>query len=414
MMKKNQRLWIILNALIMPIVVTCLTIGFHQEEGKAKPEREETIFDRSTYNPAILRISLTNSKNKEITTLDKILISATGKPIGSRTNVNRSMLTSLIDSLYINTSEKLPLNTSDEKSSSRLLYKLLIQDIEKEIKKRKITTLLISIDPELHKVPFSALHNGDQWLGDMYAYSITPSLSLMPEGRYKYPKNRQYLLAGASIFKGMSPLIFVKQELNEISKISGGEKIIDLEFTELELKKRLDAQSIHRLHVATHAEFIPGKPSESKIHLTNGSISMDSLRNLRLNHKDLPLELLSLSACRTGIGDASNELGLAGLALLAGAQSAIGTLWYIDDIAASIFFVRFYYWLEKGLPKAEAVQKVRREFIMDSYTLHANNLLSPEGQVIIRNVPTDYQIHIREGMSHPYFWSAPVLIGKPW
>ena len=47
------------------------------------------------------------------------------------------------------------------------------------------------------------------------------------------------------------------------------------------------------------------------------------------------LELLVLSACETAAGDDRAALGLAGVALKAGARSALASLWYISDVQAA-------------------------------------------------------------------------------
>ena len=48
-----------------------------------------------------------------------------------------------------------------------------------------------------------------------------------------------------------------------------------------------------------------------------------------------------LSACETACGDDRAALGLAGVALKAGASSALATLWYISDQAAGDLVVDF-------------------------------------------------------------------------
>ena len=370
-------------------------------------------FDRSTYKPAILRLSLNTSTDSQNIELDTILIPPTGEAKGVRTIVDKGRFNQLIELLYQQTSAAQPMNIEQKDSASRQLYTILFSNIEQTLKEDKITTLLISLDPELQRIPFAALHNGDQWLGLQYAFSITPSVSLMPRGAYQYPAQRNYLLAGSSKFKEMSACHMSNRKSNNKS-ITKGQTVVDDDFTKEAIITKGKSRTTQRIHLATHGEFIPGDPSDSKLYLTDGSISMQELRELGLSSKESPLELLTLSACRTALGDNRNELGLSGLALMAGAQSAIGNLWYVDDIASSIFFIRFYYWLEKGLPKAEALQQAQKEFITNQYQLQGKDLMSPEGTIMIKNLSIGHRLQIKEGLSNPYFWAAPVLIGKPW
>jgi hypothetical protein len=127
-----------------------------------------------------------------------------------------------------------------------------------------------------------------------------------------------------------------------------------------------------------------------------------------------PLELLALSACRTALGDKDSELGFAGLALQAGARSAIGTLWYVDDVATSAFFVQFYRYLNDGLPKAEALQATRRAMAEGSLRLEADRVLGPDGSVVLKELTSSQQRRIASGLRHPFYWAGITLLGTPW
>jgi CHAT domain-containing protein len=48
-----------------------------------------------------------------------------------------------------------------------------------------------------------------------------------------------------------------------------------------------------------------------------------------------PVEMLTLSACETAAGDERAALGMAGLALLSGARSALATLWRVHEQCAA-------------------------------------------------------------------------------
>ena len=141
---------------------------------------------------------------------------------------------------------------------------------------------------------------------------------------------------------------------------------------------------------------------------------MDDLRQLRLSRQEKPLNLFTLSACRTAMGDSNSEHGLAGLALLAGSQSAIGTLWYVDDIATSIFFIRFYKWLNEGNTKSEAIRLSRSELINGVLKVENGNVVDENGEIVLDELSSRQTIKLKQGLSHPYFWAAPVLLGKPW
>jgi CHAT domain-containing protein len=96
-----------------------------------------------------------------------------------------------------------------------------------------------------------------------------------------------------------------------------------------------------------------------------------------------PVELLSLSACETAVGDDRAALGLAGVAVKAGARSALATLWSVNDQASAELVIEFYKQLKKpNVTKAEALRTA---------------------QLMLLN---DQRYH------HPYYWSAFLLIGN--
>jgi CHAT domain-containing protein len=79
-----------------------------------------------------------------------------------------------------------------------------------------------------------------------------------------------------------------------------------------------------------------------------------------------PLELLILSACETAVGDDRAALGLAGIAIKAGARSALATLWSINDQASSDLITEFYRQLrEPGVSKAVALQRAQVKMLSD-------------------------------------------------
>jgi CHAT domain-containing protein len=68
---------------------------------------------------------------------------------------------------------------------------------------------------------------------------------------------------------------------------------------------------------------------------------------------------LTLSACQTAAGDDRAALGLAGVALQAGARSALATLWSVNDEASAELVETFYRELAAGHSRARALQKAQ-------------------------------------------------------
>jgi CHAT domain-containing protein len=80
---------------------------------------------------------------------------------------------------------------------------------------------------------------------------------------------------------------------------------------------------------------------------------------------------LTLSACQTGIGDDRSALGLAGVAIKAGARSALATLWFINDEASATLVSEFYRELRNPkLSKAQALQHAQQKLLADRVYEH--------------------------------------------
>jgi CHAT domain-containing protein len=86
----------------------------------------------------------------------------------------------------------------DYQQSSQNLYQWMITPIERELTKRSIKTLVIVPDGVLRLVPFPALYDGNHFLIEKYAISISPGISLMGSDQENEPRNYHALLAGLS------------------------------------------------------------------------------------------------------------------------------------------------------------------------------------------------------------------------
>ena len=182
---------------------------------------------------------------------------------------------------------------------------------------------------------------------------------------------------------------FKKQDLIEVilknqAKNSKNKEIIfNEEFTPESFFEKAIQEKYDMIHIATHAEFKPGGPNASRLFSGTTPITLDNFSILRKGRIGNPLDLVVFSACRTALGDPETELGFSGLALQAGAKSAIGTLWYVDDVMTSAYFVQMYKFLDLGIPKAEAMQLTRRLFAQKLITLEDDKLIVFNNLIIL-------------------------------
>ena len=375
-------------------------------------------FNRAAYTPAILHVRFTEERDKlsnpkNDAFLDITLIPLEGQPEGRRVELSRQAFADDLRTLYRQLSRQESLQVDDPKSPSRRLYDQLLAAITPLMKQRGITTLLISADRGLQAVPFAALHSGERYFGDSYAFALTPSLALTNLTPPSQGGGR-LLAAGASEFEGLAPLPLVPAELQTISLEPIKDTALNKQFTPSTLLELAADPRYSRVHVATHAEFLPGGPSKSRLYSGTVPIALSDFVKLRLARQGAPLDLISFSACRTALGDADSELGFAGLALQAGARSAVGTLWYVDDVATSAYFVQMYRYLDAGIPKAEALQLTRQAFSRGLVRLDGDRVVGPDEKTLISGLTTAQQRRVAEGMQNPYFWAGIELLGSPW
>jgi CHAT domain-containing protein len=343
------------------------------------------------------------------------LIPPDGEVVGKRVEVSTPFLAGHLRNLYTQLARQGPLELQSPDAPARQLYDLLIAPVRDDLERLGITTLLISADAGLQAIPFAALHDGRSFLGQRFAFSVTPSLELTSLAPPTAPEaGPRQLAAGASRFENLAPLPLVPQELARVEQGRGDQRFLDRSFTPDVLLEQAGDPRVKRVHVATHAEFLPGGPENSRLYTGTGPIGLSQFAELRQRRGGAPLDLFTLSACRTALGDKESELGFAGLALQAGARSAIGTLWYVDDVATSAFFVQFYRYLDQGLPKAEALQATRIAMATGKVRMEGDRVMGPDGVTLLEGLTPIQQRRIAGGLDHPYFWSGISLLGTPW
>ena len=147
-----------------------------------------------------------------------------------------------------------------------------------------------------------------------------------------------------------------------------------------------DSESVSILHIAGHAT--ASKASEDN-YIYFDSDSTDSSYALSLEEiykLNIPAELVTLSACETGIGKVLSGEGVLSLSrgfAYAGSKSIINSLWSVDDKSTSQIMTSMYDYLSKGDRKDIALRKAKLDYI---------NNASPKEK-------------------HPFYWAGFVAIG---
>lgn len=174
-----------------------------------------------------------------------------------------------------------------------------------------------------------------------------------------------YDLAGAHF----EPLPGSRDEVLGASEIFGPGSVVLLgrEATEAAFKHEPLAK-FRVLHLAVHgiasakyperAALVLGRDSKSE---DDGLLQTREIANLALN-----ADLVTLSACDTGVGRLQGEEGNASLQrafLLAGAKTTLSTLWTADDTFTAALIKQFYKNLADGMDKGAALRTAKLELM---------------------------------------------------
>jgi CHAT domain-containing protein len=278
-------------------------------------------------------------------------------------------------------------NSQEVLAPAQATYNWLIRPIESVLDSGTIKTLVFVLDGSLRNIPMAALHDGRQYLIEKpHNIALTPGLRLLQPQPLQQRKLKA-LVAGLSEspLPEFSPLPFVGTELKQIESQLSSVELINQGFTPEALQSKIDSQALPIVHLATHGQF-SSKPEQTFILTWSRRLTVNQLGSLLETsdrRKSTPIELLVLSACETITGDRRAALGLAGVAVKAGARSTLATLWQINDESTAVFMETFYRELiQKGVSKAEALNRAQRHLFQTS------------------------------NFRHPYYWASYVLLGN--
>jgi CHAT domain-containing protein len=252
------------------------------------------------------------------------------------------------------------------------LYDWLVRPLEPHLSQPQITTLVFVPDSAIRTIPLAALHDGSSFLLNKFALAMTPGLTLTDPRPLNRDKLR-FLTAGLTkSVQGFPALPYVAEEMASIEHLYKGDQLINDAFRKPRLEQELRDGRYGVLHIGTHGKFSTDV-NDSFLLTFDGKLTMQALDQLvgLFRFRQEPLELLTLSACQTGVGDDRAALGLAGVALKAGARSALATLWFINDEASATLLSEFYRQLRNpALSKAVALQRAQLKLLSDRIYEH--------------------------------------------
>ncbi|MCE1180785.1 MAG: CHAT domain-containing protein, partial [Rhodocyclales bacterium] len=236
----------------------------------------------------------------------------------------------------------------------------------------------------LHYLPFAALQDGTQTLLASRSLRFLPSTSVQ-----KYIRPHSQTGAGKMLIFGNPDLGNAKfdlpsaeEEAKTIAALLPDRRILTRkQATETAFKAQ--ARDFNFLHIASHGQFKSDNALESRLLLAPDSSNDGSLTVNELYSSALNADLVTLSACETGLGktlSGDDVLGLNRGFLYAGASNIVSSLWEVDDEATSQLMQAFYRQLKNGSTKQEALRQA--------------------------------QLQLRKNFPDPIFWAAFYLTGE--
>lgn len=285
---------------------------------------------------------------------------------------------------------------------SNQLYKQLIPfPLSSSLKK-----LIVIPDGRLGTIPFEAFltekintekttYVSYPFLVKKCAISYSYSAHLYEQGMHKKSKADGSIFLCAPVeFKGMSSLPATREEVNKIDALFTNKGFHSNCYTGKNVQESFiksgTLSGYHYLHFATHGVVDEHQPELSEIYLSpdttkreDGNLYSGEIYNLKIN-----ADLVTLSACQTGLGKVQKGEGIIGLTralLYAGANNLVVSLWSVADKSTS-------------------------ELMIDFYSRLLNNTSGADYSTALQNAKLSM---IRsEQYNKPYYWAPFILIGK--
>ncbi|MGH9970569.1 MAG: CHAT domain-containing protein [Pyrinomonadaceae bacterium] len=347
----------------------------------------------------------------------------------------------------------------DPRPLGKELYDILIKPIERDLAAAEAKTLLWSLDGTLRYIPVAALSpDGVHYLAEKYQ-SVVVTSTIRPNLMSEIDPNWQVL--GAGVTKpsrviepnGIAEILFsalpgVASELQAVvrgNEMQGAEKngtkgmrLVDDDFDLVALENSMSSRigrkpKYNVIHLATHFRLVSDS-ARAFLHLgKNQTLTHERVSDsTALNFGDV--ELVTLSACNTGFGTATENKvaashdqerktmeknngvevdSLATFIELRGARAVMATLWPVADESTSLLMGEFYRLKEQNprMAKSEAMQKAQQAMIAGK--LKASGTASGcRAELVSGQKRPNFRCDEDAPFAHPYFWSPFILIGN--
>ncbi|HEY0802974.1 MAG TPA: CHAT domain-containing protein, partial [Steroidobacteraceae bacterium] len=257
----------------------------------------------------------------------------------------------------------------DVTASARSLYDTLAKPADQAAQKAHAKRLVLWMDGALRYVPFAALDDGKHLLVEKYAlqsYSVNDAQGKRSGGArvskplYVRGMGVTQAVAGFDALPALAdelcgvvrgPIAGLTQRGSACTSLTAGNGALpgagfaNSAFTEARLRSvLLESKDYSVLHIGTHFSLRPGNSLRSFLVLGDGSqLNLSDISQLSF----AGIDLVTLSACQTGLGgavsdDGSEIEGLSAIVQHGGARQVIASLWQVEDKSTASLMRRLY------------------------------------------------------------------------
>jgi CHAT domain-containing protein len=318
----------------------------------------------------------------------------------------------------------------DANQLARQWYAWLLESVDPWLRSLNVDTLVMVPDGAIRLIPLAALFDGQHYVLEHYATATSPGLSLLESDASGAP-NGQTLIAGMStagpVVENLPPVFFralaaqsrknwddadelgakefeswaqdpdfrasvaermvlpgVEREVHELEQTLPHKLLSNDAFTRSRFEQEIGSGEYSVVHIASHG--VLGHSADvGFIMASDAVLDVNDFERIfssaRLRRR--PVDLLTLSACQTAVGDDRAPLGLSGIALKSRVRSALGSLWPVSDHATADLMTAFYRALyQPGTSKVQALRRAQLTILRDTR------------------------------FSHPFFWAPFILVGN--
>ena len=240
------------------------------------------------------------------------------------------------------------------------------------------------------------MHLHEETISKSSMLAIAPDFSETGVGNHKNISTRH----------GLPPLFFNEDEVRDLHKVIKGKILLGRQATKEKFIKYCSHYNL--IHLATHSKANDEESDYSYLAFTDTGHGDAKLSAGEIYDLDLNADLVTLSACETGLGELKSGEGIISLARafsFAGAKCIVSSLWSVNDKSTPAIMTTFYQNIKYGVTKDIALRKAKMDFIasrdhVDAHPFYWGSFIcvGDVQPIVIHDPPFQYGLLVLPGL----------------